>query len=59
MDQVVIFDKALNIKEVEALYNRSNGTENCQGDIWNTSSSSDSSSSSSSTEVRSSSSSSS
>jgi hypothetical protein len=46
MDQVVIFDKALSNREVEALYNRGNGTENCHGDIWNTSSSSISSCSS-------------
>ena len=47
MDNVMIFDRELTTREIEFLWNRGNGTEECEGVHWNTSSSSESSSSSS------------
>ena len=47
MDNVMIFNRELTAREVEFLWNRGNGTEECEGIHWNTSSSSESSSSSS------------
>jgi len=54
LDNVIFLDKALSTIEIEALWNKGEGTEACSGIFYNTSSSS-----SSSTELRSSSSSSS
>jgi hypothetical protein len=48
MDQFVVFDKELNQRDIERLYNLGRGTEECEGLYWNTSSSSESSESSSS-----------
>lgn len=48
IDQVVVFDKALSMVEMQALYNLGRGTKECKGEYWRTSSSSSSSYSSSS-----------
>ena len=44
IDNVMIFDRELANRDINFLWNRGNGTEECEGENWNTSTSSSSSS---------------